>query len=252
MPQLAEIQLDIRRAVVAGHEASIAPLLVGGQNPVRRLQIHRRQYETSLVAALLTKFPATVWLVGSPFVTEAARHYVRECPPRKPCIAEYGEAFPQFLSARPAAERVPYMREFAELEWHVGQVSIAVDESPISPEALSTLAPDRLADIKLRLQSGLRYLHASWPVDTLLKLYLTDTAPESLEFAPENVWIEIRGARGDFQMNRLAIGAWVFRHAILGSLTIGDAAEAALDADTGFEPGAALAALVQEGLITAL
>src|SRR6266567_5572931 len=93
--QLADIQRDVRQAVVAGEDSAIAPLLSGGTNPRKRLQIHRRHYETSLVTALLGKFPATVWLVGSQFVNEAAQHYIREHLPRKPCIAEYGEVFPQ-------------------------------------------------------------------------------------------------------------------------------------------------------------
>jgi hypothetical protein len=45
------------------------------------------------ITALVEKFPATGWLVGSRFVSLAARSYVLEHPPRKPCIAEYGEDF---------------------------------------------------------------------------------------------------------------------------------------------------------------
>jgi hypothetical protein len=252
VPRLAEIQRDIRRAVVRGDEASLAPLLVGGRNPLKRLQIHRRQYETSLVTALLGKFPATEWLVGSPFVTETARRYVREYPPRKPCIAEYGESFPQFLSTHPAADRAPYLREFAELEWRVGHVTIAVDEPAIRPEALSAVPADRLPDAKLTLQSGLHYLGSSWPIDELLKLYLTETAPDTMEFEPAHVWIEIRGARGEFRMNRLQSGEFMFRRSIVGGRSIDDACEVALNADAGFDPGVALAALVMEGLVIAI
>ena len=194
MPQLAEIQSVMRQAVVAGDASAIAPLLTGGQDAKKRIEIHRRHYETSLVTALLETFPATIWLVGSPFVTEAARHYVREHPPSRPCIAEYGEGFPEFLSACPAAECVPYLREFADLERHVGRVSIAVDEPPIGVEALSGIPTDVLPDIVLTLQTGLCYLHASWPIEELMRLYLTDTAPDALEFEPADVQIEIRGA----------------------------------------------------------
>ena len=46
---LADIQLGIRQAVVAGEDVGVASILTGGNNPGKRLQIHRRHYETSLV-----------------------------------------------------------------------------------------------------------------------------------------------------------------------------------------------------------
>jgi hypothetical protein len=180
-PKLAEIQTLFRNAVIEGGTEGIAMWLVGGRDPEQRLAIHRRNYHTSLVDALLTKFPATAWLVGTSFLAEAAAHFVSKHPPQVPCIAEYGAGFPEFLSQCPGAERLPYLRDFAKLEWYVGLVSIAVDNA--SP--------------------GLHYLHASWPVDELMKFYLTDTAPDRFELLPADIWIQVRGARGEFQLNRV-------------------------------------------------
>ena len=120
MPTLADLQESVRRAVVLGDTAALAPLLVGGRIAQKRLAIHHRHYETSLVTALLDRFPATAWLVGSVFLTETARQFVRERPPSRPCIAEYGEELPGFLSARPGTAELPYLCAFAELEWHLG------------------------------------------------------------------------------------------------------------------------------------
>jgi len=70
----------MRRVVVTGGEAEIAPLLTGGPTQAidarKRLDVHRRHYETNL--ALLDRFPATLWLAGSKLITEAARRYLRE------------------------------------------------------------------------------------------------------------------------------------------------------------------------------
>ncbi|MBI4521495.1 MAG: putative DNA-binding domain-containing protein [Gemmatimonadetes bacterium] len=252
MPLLAEVQAQIRRAVVAGDPTGVAPLLVGGRDARQRLAIHRRHYETSLVTALLGKFPATVWLVGSAFTTEAARHFVRDHPPRKPCIAEYGDEFPRFLASRPAAERVPYLGAFAELEWRVGQVSVAVDRPPLTIQAMSHIDLDDLADSVLTVQPGLRYIEAPWPVDALLQLYLTDSAPNELAFAPEEVRMEIRGARGAFHLTRLDAVEFMFRRAVAEGRPVGDAAEGALAANAVFAPGLSLATLVAEGAVTGI
>src|SRR5262249_31692376 len=155
------------------------------------------------VAAIRTKFPATAWLIGMPRLVDAAKQFVRRHPPATPCIAQYGEEFPRFLSTHPVAARLPYLYSFAELEWHVGQVAIAVERPALAIDGFSTLEIHTLMDTRLTLQSGLRYLHASWPVDDLMKFYLSGTAPAEYRLPPTDVWLEVRGMRGEFHINRL-------------------------------------------------
>ncbi len=134
----------------------------------------------SLTRALVERFPATVWLVGSELVTHAATSFVREQPPSRPCIAEYGDGFPRYLGAHPAAESLPYLAQFAELEWHLGRLALATEES-----------------------ANVQYVHLDWALDELIGLYLTDTAPDEYALRQEEVWLEIRGLRGELQMKRL-------------------------------------------------
>jgi hypothetical protein len=252
MPSLAEMQLRIRRAVVDGDTAGIAPLLIGGRDPGQRLAIHQRHYRSSLVAAIRTKFPATAWLLGMPFLDEAAEQFVQQQPPAAPCIAEYGEEFPCFLSTYLGGARAPYLCSFAELEWHLGQVAIAVDQPALALDAFSTLEINTLMDASLMLQAGLRYLHASWPVDDLMKLYLTDTAHSEYRLAPADVWLEVRGSRGEFQINRLNAAEFVFRKAVLDRQSIGNAAQRALDTNAEFDAGQAFTTLVNGGYVIAI
>lgn len=255
MPTLAETQSAFRDAVVRERAEDIAvlkPLLMGGRNPEKRLSVHQRNYHTSLIDALLVKFPATAWLVGTPFLTDAATQFVIEHPPQAPCIAEYSAVFPDFLSQYSAAEGLPYLCDFAELEWYLGKVAIAVDKPAVSGQEVSAIDPDALPDIMLSLQPSLHYLNASWPVDELMKLYLTETAPDRLEFAPAKVWIEVRGARGEFHFSRLDASEYIFRKSVLEGHSIGAAADCALEVSAGFDPGEALARLIAAGLITTI
>jgi hypothetical protein len=255
MPALADTQLRFRDAVIQGdapHVAALQSLLVGGRNPGKRLAVHQRNYRSSLVDALLVKFPATGWLLGTPLLTEVAARFIREHPPQAPCIAEYGAAFPEFLPKCRGAADVPYLSDFAKLEWYVGKAAIAVDDRPLSIEEFSAIDPDALPDMLLTLQSGLNYLNASWPVDELMTLYLTETAPDRLEFAPAEVWIEVRGARGEFHFNRLGAAECMFRKSVLAGHSVGDAAEAAHEVNGHFDPAKALAAVIAAGLITTI
>jgi len=252
VPSLAETQLRIRQAVVAGETAGIALPLVGGRDPDRRLAIHQRHYESSLMAAIRTKFPATAWLVGTPFLDRAARQFVQRHAPAAPCIAEYGEEFPRFIGQHSGAARMPYLFSFAELEWRLGQVAISVDRPALDLRAFSTFDTNTLVDAGLILQAGLRYLHASWPVDDLMKLYLTGTAPSEYRLAPENVWLEVRGARGEVKIDRLDIADFLFRKAISEGRSIADAAELALDASADFDVCRAFTTLVNGGYVAAI
>lgn len=249
VPLLADLQRSIRHAVVQGDTAALDPLLVGGRYPQRRLAIHQRHYEASLMRALLQRFPATGWLAGSIFVTEAARQFVRERPPGKPCMAEYGEDFPAFLSERPGAAELPYLRAFVELEWHLARLSWAVTLPPLTRTDLSAFDPETLSDVTIRLQPGVHYLHAGWAVDDLMRLYLTDRAPEQFSLRADEVWLELRGGRGDLQMRRLARDTFAFRAVLAAGQSLGDAAMAALDVNATFEAGQALMALVTSGVV---
>lgn len=178
---LAEVQAGVRNALVDGHIAAVAPLLLGGSRPEQRLAIHQRHYVASLTRALVERFPATVWLVGSELMTHVATVFIREHPPSRPCIAEYGDEFPRYLGAQAAAASLPYLAQFAELEWHLGCLALATEES-----------------------TNVQYVHLDWALDDLIRFYLTDTAPDEYTLRQEDVWLEIRGLRGELQLNRLS------------------------------------------------
>jgi len=250
MPRLTEIQSHLRDTVVSNGKTRVGLSLTGGSDPSKRLLIHQRNYQSSLIEALRTKFPATEWLVGTRLLAEAAASFIQEYPPTAPCIAEFGATFPDFLATR--VQHVGYVRDFGRLEWFVGKAAIAVDESPLDGSLFSSIDEDSLPDLILTLQSGTHYLNTNWPVDELMVLYLNDTAPDQLELIPCDGCIEIRGARGEFQINRLETGDSIFRQCIFAGLSIGAAAERALDASRCFDPGRALAALLESGLVTAI
>jgi hypothetical protein len=252
MLSLAETQARLSAAILNGDAAAIAPLLVGGRDPQARLAIHQRHYEASLVKALTTKFPATVWLIGDALFTAATRAYVHRHPPAAPCIAEYAEDFPGFIGDWPGIDRAPYLGAVAQADWLLGQAALAVDGPPVSIQALAAVEPDKLPDIRLSPQPGLKYMQAGWPVDELVKLHLDDNAPERYVLDPEEVWLEIRGTRGAFSLSRLEEPAYFFRRAVKSGSTIGAAAEEALAADPAFDAGGALASLFASGLVTSV
>ncbi len=83
----------------------------------------------------------------------------------------------------------------------------------------------------------------------LLKLFVTGTAPERYTLENRLVWLEIRGARGEFRIDRLEASEFVFRKSISEGCSLGAAAESALDSNVAFDAGQALIRVIHAGLV---
>jgi len=247
--RLADLQADIATAVVEDAIPECAGLLSGGDDPSRRLAIHARHYAGSLTRSLVERFAATVWLAGSDFVTAAAQRFVREHPPTRPCIAEYGDEFPSYLASY-SGTRMPYVAQFATIDWHLGRLAVAVDSAPL--QTVTDRDPDHIANACLTLQPGTEYVALDWSLDELIRFYLAGDAPNQYALRHEPVWLELRGCRGELWLNRLTKGNYAFRHALADGSTLGHAAELAFRADEDFDPGQAVLAMLDAGLVTRL
>lgn len=249
MPQLGDTQAAISRAMIAGDSRFAPESLTGGPNPRIRFSIHVRHYRASLRTALEEKFPATVWLLGASLFRAGATAYARECPPRNPCIAEYGSDFPAFIAGYERAAEFPYIEAFAALEWSLGRASIAVDATPLAWHELVSPGPDLLLNATLGLQPGLSYLRAAHAVDQLMTLYLRNNEPATFELPARDTPIEVNGSRGAFRMDRLTLGSFEFRNALRAGKSISDAAGRALEVEDSFDPGQALRQMASSCLV---
>ena len=252
MMSLPDLQDHVARAVIMGDVDALSQYLVGGADPRARLGIHQRHYETSLTTALCDKFPATAWLVGAEVVAAAAREYIRAHPPSRPCIAEYGGGFPEFLSSYGRAAAIPYLKSFANLERAVGDASIAIGLPPMNWSEVASIEPERLLDLNMTLQPGLAYLHSDWGIDELLTMYLEDSQPETYVMSEVDTFVEIRGVRGALSIARVDAATFAFRVALRSGNSIATAADSALERDATFDTGGALQRLVLSGLATRL
>jgi hypothetical protein len=167
----------VATALDTGSVASCTGLLAGGRDPMQRLAVHVRHYHASLARAIVERFPATAWLASSELVIEAAGVFVRTHPPTRPCLAEYGDGFPSFLDSWPKASHLPYLAQFASIDWHLGRFAIATDDRPI-------------------------ILRLDWSLDELVTFFLSDRAPDAYVLRAETVWLELRGARGELSLQR--------------------------------------------------
>lgn len=249
---LHDVQRAMRDALVRDDAVVAVPYLAGGPAAARRLAIHQRHYAHSLTDAIARRFPATAWLVGERCLRGAAAAFVHARPPIAPCIAEYGDAFPDFLATWPATATLDYLPCFAQLEWQVSRLALQTDGPSCGRAALSNLGGEHLVDAVATVQTGWTLLHGGWPVDDLFRAWMLDAVPASWALHPQTVRLFVRGSRGDLRIERLDDANAAFRTAVASGRPLGEAAATALARDAGFDAGAALAALVEDDWIVAL
>ena len=243
MPTLAELQRDMRDALLGDGARAAREVVPDGLAPDARLAIYRHHVLTSLTAALEATFPVVVRLVDPRFFGFACDRYVQAEPPAGPCLFEYGATFPDFLAGFEPCRGLPWLPDVARLEWAMNAALHAPDAAALTVETLRALPAGTLETAALALQPSVTLLVSPWPVDEIWRANQVDgDGSADLDAGGVRLCVWRRG--DDVVFRRLSPAALAFRGALAagGRLTAG--ATAALEA----EPGADLPRLVREAL----
>ncbi len=248
MPNLLELQMQLRRAVLGGDTAALAAAVrCDGLDPAARLRIYRNHAFATLGAVLERTFPVVCRLVDKHFFAYAAHEYLREHPPHSGCLVEYGADFADFLAGFEPCLDLPYLADVARFEWALNVAATVREAAPLPIEALAAVPPERAAGLALRLQPSVSYFASGWPIDTIWQVNQQREVP-TVDLARGGARIEIRRAGDAVDWRRLDPGTFAFRTALAGGLVLAAAAATAAAEDPTFDVAAALDRVFGEGL----
>lgn len=251
MPALHDLQAAFRRALLEGDTAAIGQF-IGEDEGQDRFAIHRNNVLVSLTDALAETFPAVRRVVDERFFAYAAHAFITGHPPERACLNEYGDAFPDFLAGFPPCMGLPYLPDLARFEWLMAVAAHAADAVPADPGGLAMLPPEAVPLLLLRLHPSLGFLASPWPIDRIWRANRPFTEDDrTIDLDAGGVHLEVSRQDGDVVFRVLDEPTFVFRSALSAGAALQEAAEASLAADAGFDLGNALAALFQEGAVTA-
>ncbi|MCC7049886.1 MAG: putative DNA-binding domain-containing protein [Alphaproteobacteria bacterium] len=253
MPSLRDIQRDFSRALLGGSEDGIvATVLRDRLEPAQRVQIYRNHTRITLREALAATFPAVERLVGPGWFATACRHFVEIAPPRSPVLAEYGAEFAAFLETAPNAPA--YLADVARLEWALSQACRAPDAAALAAAELAAMAPEAYGGLRLAPLPATALLGSPYPILSIWRANrpgAPDDAVVDLAQGGQTVLVW-RGVDGDVACRALADAEGAFVGALVAGRTLGEAAEAALSVDRGFDLPGALAALLAAPILKSL
>lgn len=165
---LAALQQAYRDYLLEGRSDSLAEAIVADAfDAEERLRIYRNNFLIGLGEALKANFPVTMRLLGEDFFAQAARAFVLQAPPARPCLFEYGEGFAEFLETLPDLAALPYVAEMARFEFARIGAHHAPVEALLSDAEIARVPPEALADLPIRLAAHVRLLDLRYPVAAL-------------------------------------------------------------------------------------
>lgn len=220
-----------------------------GEADPARFAVYRNNVHVGLTNALSQRFRVTERLVGEAFFRGMARVYVQHHKPASPLMFEYGEDFADFVAGFGPAQGLAYLADVARIEAAWSLAYHAEDAAALKIADLAAVAPERLADTRLRRHPAAAVLTSEHPAGSIWAAHQTDPVGTIAAWRPETVLV----ARPDATVNVHVLPATdaAFAAALIAGATLGEAAEAALTKNPDFDFGAALVGLVTLGAFAA-
>jgi hypothetical protein len=214
-----------------------------GGNGDRRFAIYRSNVAAGLIAALESRFPVVLRLVGREFFRGMARLYVELDPPRSPLLFRYGSRFPFFIESFPPAEAFPYLADVARLEFARGAAYHAADAAFLPAGAFAALDSDSLAATGVRLHPSVALLTSRFPVVSIWEAHQGSGAPVVRSWGGESALVA-RPAH-EVEIRRLPAGGYEFLSALDRGASLTQAAATAAAASAGFDSLSSLRMLIE-------
>ena len=251
-PPLADLQARFKRGLLTGDIVDATALILGGAvEPNDRFEIYRNNTRASLVQALATTYPVIQRLVGEEFFRFAARQYIQIHPPMVPQLLAYGGEMSTFLAHFPPAQSVPYLPDMARLEWARTQSYFAPDAEPVAAGRLAAVPAQDLSAVQFGLGPSVRLVGSAHPVFRIWNAHQGSEAPSFKGLSgPDYTLIFRTGSH--VRVEAIGLGLFAFLTALDQGLTLAEAAQTAVEADTGFDLQGGLTTALARGLFATL
>ena len=222
-------------------------------NPsIKRFNVYRNNIMVSLTEAIVDTYPVLSQLVGEEFATAMARVYVGDHLPSSPVLLEYGKGYADFVEGFEPAQNLPFLADMARLEWAWMRSYHAKDETPLTIDVLSEIAPDELIKTRLVFCESVQLLRSDHPIATIWSAHQEGSAATELEKIPDQEeYVLVNRPLWDVEVRLLDPST----HAFFSSLQAGFPLGVSIDKGntfSSFEPAAAINALFETNVIAAL
>jgi hypothetical protein len=221
-----------------------------GKAAVKRYNVYRNNVTVSLIGALAAIYPAIQRITGVEFFRAMARFHIRATPPSSPLLFEYGRDFPAFIEQYEYAQSMPWLADTARLERAWLDAYHSADAEPLSPATLTSIPPERLADLVFTPHPATRIVCSQFRVVTIFAANRSEGPVDLIEAGePEDALITRPDL--DVVVRHLPPGGATFLTHLIPGRTLGEAAAASLEASPSFDIGSSVTGMIEAGVFAA-
>lgn len=237
MPSLHKIQHAFAAAVLDDPDTAFSTLLADGPYPgARLLQVYRNNIHTSLGGALQAVYPVVTQLVGTGFFAYAADNYLRRHPSRSGNLHDFGREFADFLSTFPAAMKLAYLPQVAQLEWAWHCAFHGADHAPLAPATLSTVPAELYGAIVFALHPTARLVKSDYPVLRLWQMHQANGGQDQqVDLAAGGDRLLVIRPQQRVEIVPLGRGEYILLHSLAQGKSLAEACDAALCQEPDFD-----------------
>ena len=141
-----------------------------GIAPPDRLNVYRNNTLSLLGGLLELMFPVVRRLIGDAPFAYTVQNFIRAHPPTDRVLHKYGAAFAAFLEEFEPAQSLKYLPDVAAMEWALHEVFYERDAVPISLEALSSIAPEKIIGLRFELHPAVRFISSAYPINEIWRV----------------------------------------------------------------------------------
>lgn len=209
---LRDFQRAFIAAVTSEDDQPLKALLVDpGASLQRRISIYRNNVWQGALRPLQANFPVVARLVGEECFAAAVRAFIGRQRSQEATLVGFGAKFPDFLRCDfPPVAGLSYLGDVAQLEYAWVLAYHTPKAAPLTAEALATMAPEDLPEMRFTLHPAIHLLSSPFPVDTIWAAHQQDDVPE-LVLDPGFYHIVIGRPQAQVMVTRLTDGeaAWL-------------------------------------------
>lgn len=218
------------------HQAEVVCQFKGPPDQAKnRFALYRGNLSATWDKALSAAYPVLRMLVGEEFFTGLAREYGRAYPSDNGDLNSFGAFFSTFLDAFPHVAQYPYFPDMAKLEWSLHLAHYAADTQTVSPEMLADLTPDQAENARFSFHPSCSLFFSKWAIVSLWHAHQRASSHGFPAEMDEDTYGLVTRRDWRVDVYPLIHSAHVALAALHEGKTLGDALDAALDIDPGFD-----------------
>ncbi len=214
------------------------------------LEAYRGSILGNFTRTLQSIYPVCYRLVGQNFFEATAKVYIQRYPSHSPDLAEYGQAFSEFLSQFKPAAVLPYLPDLARLEWHWHCVFHGGKTKLLDYQALGKIPQDNWGEIIFSLPENSVLINSIYPIHRIWQVNQPDYQGDetvSLNEGGSHIFLWRPGA--EMRMELPSLEEWQLLQAFQTKTKLETICENLAALESPVDVGALLPLFVQRGWI---